>query len=274
MVRWPRRPPRRWPILATATSTFCMAMARAAGRRTRPMTRSLSPPAARRFPNRSKHQLKIGGRLVIPVGADLHVQELVRVTRIAQNEYRSEELADVRFVPLLGEEGWAPDQAESPRVRYAPPAAAVSEEKLVNKIAAAAEPFGFDRHRRSWPAAGAGRRCACRPARRGKPRHFGILPDARAHLPRAYSSRRASASSPSRATGRTPRASIIMCGISNILPPNGRRLPDSRPGCGATTRCVISSTGCASTMRRTSPRRGWRFTASISTACMYRLARC
>ena len=94
------------------------------------------------IPESLKHQLKIGGRLVIPVGADLHVQELVRVTRIAQNEYRSEELADVRFVPLLGEEGWAPDQAESPGVRYAPPAAAVSEENLVNKIAAAAEPFG------------------------------------------------------------------------------------------------------------------------------------
>ena len=51
-----------------------------------------------------KDQLKIGGRLVIPVGADQHVQELVRVTRIAQSEYRREDLADVRFVPLLASE--------------------------------------------------------------------------------------------------------------------------------------------------------------------------
>ena len=49
---------------------------------------------------------------MIPVGADQHIQELVRVTRIAQREYRREDLADVRFVPLLGEEGWAPEAAE------------------------------------------------------------------------------------------------------------------------------------------------------------------
>ena len=89
-----------------------------------------------------KDQLKIGGRLVIPVGADQHIQELVRVTRIAQREYRREDLADVRFVPLLGEEGWAPEAAEPARVRHAPLTAAISEEKLVNRIAGAAEPFG------------------------------------------------------------------------------------------------------------------------------------
>ena len=93
------------------------------------------------IPESLKHQLKIGGRLVIPVGADQRAQELVRVTRIAQNEYRSEDLADVRFVPLLGEEGWAPEQAEPARVRYARPTGDVSEEKLVKKIADAAEPF-------------------------------------------------------------------------------------------------------------------------------------
>lgn len=54
-----------------------------------------------------KAQLKIGGRLVIPVGADQRVQELVRVTRVSENEYRSEDIADVSFVPLIGEEGWA-----------------------------------------------------------------------------------------------------------------------------------------------------------------------
>ena len=89
-----------------------------------------------------KDQLKIGGRLVIPVGADQHIQELVRVTRIAQREYRREDLADVRFVPLLGEEGWAPEAAEPARVRHAPPTGTISEEKLVKRISDAAEPFG------------------------------------------------------------------------------------------------------------------------------------
>ena len=53
-----------------------------------------------------KEQLKIGGRLVIPVGRDQKVQELVRITRISEREFRSEDLADVRFVPLIGHEGW------------------------------------------------------------------------------------------------------------------------------------------------------------------------
>jgi len=94
------------------------------------------------IPESLKDQLKIGGRLVMPVGTDAHVQELVRVTRTAQREYRREDLADVRFVPLLGEEGWAPEAAEPARVRHAPLTGAISEEKLVNRIAGAAEPFG------------------------------------------------------------------------------------------------------------------------------------
>jgi protein-L-isoaspartate O-methyltransferase len=43
---------------------------------------------------------------VIPVGADQRNQELVRVTRVSKTNYRGEEIADVRFVPLIGEEGW------------------------------------------------------------------------------------------------------------------------------------------------------------------------
>ena len=54
-----------------------------------------------------KEQLKVGGRLVIPVGADQRSQELVRITRVSADDYRSEDIADVRFVPLIGQEGWA-----------------------------------------------------------------------------------------------------------------------------------------------------------------------
>src|SRR5271166_2381846 len=92
------------------------------------------------IPESLKDQLKIGGRLVIPVGADPRVQELVRVTRISQSEYRREDLADVRFVPLLGEEGWAPEEAERASVRHAPRTGVASEEKLVKRITDAAEP--------------------------------------------------------------------------------------------------------------------------------------
>jgi protein-L-isoaspartate(D-aspartate) O-methyltransferase len=50
--------------------------------------------------------LAVGGRLVIPVGASTREQTLIRITRINNNEVEFEELGAVRFVPLIGEEGW------------------------------------------------------------------------------------------------------------------------------------------------------------------------
>jgi len=58
-------------------------------------------------PESLKGQLAVGGRLVMPVGIDRRLQQLVRVTRISPNEFRTEDVADVRFVPLIGAEGWA-----------------------------------------------------------------------------------------------------------------------------------------------------------------------
>jgi protein-L-isoaspartate(D-aspartate) O-methyltransferase len=63
-------------------------------------------------PQALKSQLKIGGRLVIPVGSELGLQELVRVTRCSAHEYRTEDLAQVRFVPLVGAEGWPTERCE------------------------------------------------------------------------------------------------------------------------------------------------------------------
>jgi len=50
-------------------------------------------------------QLAIGGRLVLPSGESEH-QRLLRITRQDHDEYLYEDLGDVRFVPLLGEQGW------------------------------------------------------------------------------------------------------------------------------------------------------------------------
>jgi len=58
-------------------------------------------------PDTLQQQLKIGGHLVIPIGRSKAYQELVRVTRVAEDEFRTEDLVPVRFVPLVGEEGWA-----------------------------------------------------------------------------------------------------------------------------------------------------------------------
>lgn len=90
-------------------------------------------------PQSLKEQLKVGGRLVIPVGADPRAQELVRVTRLSEHDYRTEDIADVRFVPLVGEEGWSPEAELPPalqrdRRRRAP-------DGLPEIVAASAEPF-------------------------------------------------------------------------------------------------------------------------------------
>lgn len=57
-------------------------------------------------PETLKQQLKIGGRLVIPVGESKWYQQVVRITRVAEAVFETEELLPVRFVPLIGEEGW------------------------------------------------------------------------------------------------------------------------------------------------------------------------
>jgi protein-L-isoaspartate(D-aspartate) O-methyltransferase len=51
-------------------------------------------------------QLAPGGRLVIPLGAEPSVQELIRVLRRPDGSFQRESLGGVRFVPLVGAEGW------------------------------------------------------------------------------------------------------------------------------------------------------------------------
>ena len=51
-------------------------------------------------------QLAPGGRLVMPVGEPGWVQQLVKVTKQDDGILRQENLGAVRFVPLIGEEGW------------------------------------------------------------------------------------------------------------------------------------------------------------------------
>jgi protein-L-isoaspartate(D-aspartate) O-methyltransferase len=60
---------------------------------------------APRPPRSLLDQLAIGGRLVLPHG-DVDHQQLVRITRRDAERFDQEELGDVRFVPLLGAEGW------------------------------------------------------------------------------------------------------------------------------------------------------------------------
>ncbi len=63
-------------------------------------------------PRALREQLKIGGRLVIPVGA-AEEQSLVRVRRLSPMEFRQEQICKVRFVPLIGQQGW-PEESDRP----------------------------------------------------------------------------------------------------------------------------------------------------------------
>lgn len=71
-------------------------------------------------------QLTIGGRLVIPTGPSEKEQVLLRITRTSHDEVEIDELGAVRFVPLIGEEGWREIEEEvkaTPKtVRLARPA--------------------------------------------------------------------------------------------------------------------------------------------------------
>jgi len=51
-------------------------------------------------------QLADGGRIVMPVGEPNWVQKLIKVTKGPAGKLITEDLGGVRFVPLIGEQGW------------------------------------------------------------------------------------------------------------------------------------------------------------------------
>jgi protein-L-isoaspartate(D-aspartate) O-methyltransferase len=84
-------------------------------------------------PHSLRSQLAIGGRLVIPVGKVVGLQKLVCVIRRDSDRYEEEEIADVRFVPLIGKEGWREQRPAVSRTVAALP--------LSRRIAESAERF-------------------------------------------------------------------------------------------------------------------------------------
>lgn len=60
---------------------------------------------APRPPRSLLDQLAVGGRMVLPHG-DADHQRLVRILRRTPERLEEEDLGEVRFVPLLGAEGW------------------------------------------------------------------------------------------------------------------------------------------------------------------------
>jgi len=107
-----------------------------------PFDAILVSAGAPEIPQALKQQLAIGGRMIIPIGTDPKAQELIRITRVDENDYDYEDLADVRFVPLIGKEGWELEESESeitrPRVIQTRPR---TSESLISLISYNAETF-------------------------------------------------------------------------------------------------------------------------------------
>jgi protein-L-isoaspartate(D-aspartate) O-methyltransferase len=61
--------------------------------------------AAPKVPDKLKEQLKIGGRLVVPVG-DKYSQIMVIIERESETDFREYHTDAFKFVPLIGRAGW------------------------------------------------------------------------------------------------------------------------------------------------------------------------
>lgn len=66
-----------------------------------PFDRIIVTCAAEEIPQSLLQQLAIGGVMIVPVGPHVAAQELVKLTRVAEDEVRKEALVPVRFVPLV-----------------------------------------------------------------------------------------------------------------------------------------------------------------------------
>jgi protein-L-isoaspartate(D-aspartate) O-methyltransferase len=88
-------------------------------------------------------QLCIGGRLIIPVGHEPRTQELLKIERTGENQFERDSLGQVRFVPLIGTEGWAADAHPIAAQRAVAPVRIHTEsrERMAKAIAAACEPI-------------------------------------------------------------------------------------------------------------------------------------
>lgn len=84
-------------------------------------------------------QLKIGGKLVIPVGLDRAVQKLIRVTRVGEDEFRHEELGELYYVAEIGQVVWRDDDSAMDETQTLPDqSASLSVSDLIRD---ALEPF-------------------------------------------------------------------------------------------------------------------------------------
>lgn len=71
-----------------------------------PYDRIYGTASAPYVPEPLKEQLKIKGRLLIPVGEQSYFQDLICVVKKSENEFKEKSLGGVAFVPMIGKYGW------------------------------------------------------------------------------------------------------------------------------------------------------------------------
>jgi protein-L-isoaspartate(D-aspartate) O-methyltransferase len=71
-----------------------------------PFDAILAAASGSHIPQSLVEQLKPGGSVVMPIGGPGSVQQLVKATKQADGTLQQTDLGAVRFVPLIGEEGW------------------------------------------------------------------------------------------------------------------------------------------------------------------------
>lgn len=70
-----------------------------------PFDRIIVPASAPRIPSILIKQLKIGGKMIIPIG-NREIQTMHLLTRSNETQYIDRRLQTFKFVPLIGLEGW------------------------------------------------------------------------------------------------------------------------------------------------------------------------
>jgi protein-L-isoaspartate(D-aspartate) O-methyltransferase len=71
-----------------------------------PYDRIYATASAPKVPEPLKEQLKIGGKLLTPVGSKSYFQDLVCILRVGEDKFKKGTLGGVAFVPMIGEHGW------------------------------------------------------------------------------------------------------------------------------------------------------------------------
>ncbi len=70
-----------------------------------PYDRIIVTAGSPKIPAALKKQLKVGGKLVIPVG-DKYSQSLKVLTKLSEEEFAVKDIPHFAFVPLIGKDGW------------------------------------------------------------------------------------------------------------------------------------------------------------------------